>query len=663
MCAYVGAYAVLVLASTSGAAQGIGDPALAPQLMAGYADLSLTKTVSDPEPAIGAQVTFRITVANAGPNAAQRVTVRDRLPTGYAYVSHSATRGTYTRDTGLWSAFAVAKQGSATLKIVATALQDGNHTNIAEVTASSAPDPDSTPGNANVAEDDYAKVWAPPRVAERPNLVVLMVDDLDARSLDDLLAAHLLPNLQSQIIDRGIDLSEAYVSTPLCCPSRATFLTGQYAHNTGIVNNKVPIPGIGIERAVGRFDDSVTIATRLQSLGYTTAHVGKYLNGYGSDATLASASPAFDPHYVPPGWSHWRATVDYSTYCVYNYTINADGALTDYRLPPGVTSDSALYQTNMLAGLAEAFVQSHRDDAAPFYLEVMPLAPHAEHCSYDGYSPDDDGFDLRIRPDPLDANAVVPAYVPGPAYNEDLADKPAWMSVFPPLTADDLTNVSEQYQQRLRALLSVDRLIGRLTAALGSSLDNTVIVFTSDNGWLYGEHRMSGKVYGYSGAARVPLYIVAPGIQAGTRSNLVLNNDLAPTLVDLASPGYADAAFDGRSIVPLLGNPQPPGWEDRSQFLIEFGRSEMSDAEHRTYAALRSRDQLYIETRDSVYFQSQQPLIGLELYDLAADPNEMTSLMHHPENGRDAVLAPRLDQLSSCAGASCRSYEDTPIAP
>jgi arylsulfatase A-like enzyme len=494
-----------------------------------------------------------------------------------------------------------------------------------------------------------------------PNIVVLMLDDLDTRSLDDLLNAGLMPNLQSQVIDRGIAFDEAYVSTPLCCPSRATFFKGQYPHNTGIVTNKLLVPGAGLQMAVSRFDDSVTIATRLQSLGYTTGHVGKYLNGYGSDANLADIAPAFDPHYVPPGWSHWRALVDDSTYCMYNYRINADGSLSRYQRPPGQTEDSATYQTNVLAGFAESFVLEHRDDVAPFYLEVMPVAPHAETCddAYGGPAPHQDTFDVRIRPDPVDKNVPLPEFVPGPAYDEDLADKPSWISATPSLTAEDLASIGEQYQHRLRAMLSVDRMLGRIVAALGPRLDDTVIVVVSDNGWFYGEHRASGKIYAYTESARVPLYIVAPDVQPGRQSRFALNNDLAPTLLDLASPGYGDAVFDGRSLVPIMRGEEPPAWAERAQFLIEYSRSDSSAYKHPTYRALRSKAQLYIESYGGVYFSpTPPPLIGLELYDLAADPKEMTSLLHYPENGRDPVLAPRLDLLSGCAGASCRQYEN-----
>jgi len=130
---------------------------------------------------------------------------------------------------------------------------------------------------------------------------VIMADDLDTRSLDDLLRAGLMPNLQSEIIDQAISFEHAFTTTPLCCPSRASFLTGNYAHNTSILNNQLPIPGFdGLYPAVGAFDDSDTIGTRFQALGYTTALIGKYLNGYGSDAALANVHPAYDPHYVQP---------------------------------------------------------------------------------------------------------------------------------------------------------------------------------------------------------------------------------------------------------------------------------------------------------------------------------------------------------------------------
>jgi uncharacterized repeat protein (TIGR01451 family) len=499
-----------------------------------------------------------------------------------------------------------------------------------------------------------------------PNLVVIMTDDLDVRSLEDLLNAGLMPNLQAYFIDRGVSFTDHYASDPYCCPSRATFFTGKYAHNHGIVSNQLLYGDFVIERAVGQFDDSRTLPTQLQALGYTTAYFGKYLNGYGADPLLTGLSPAFDPHYVPPGWTSWNALVDLSTYCVYDYTISKNGVPTQYLRPLGQREDSATYQTNKLAELAEAFVVAHRDDAAPFFLNVMTLAPHGERCSdcYGGPPPrGDDSFDMRIRPAPEDDNASVPAFVPTPAFNEDISDKPNWLSSrTPPLTTDDTANIEEQYTFRLRAMLSVDRLLGRIVNALGDHLGDTVLIFTSDNGWLYGEHRRGGKVYAYRESARVPLYIAIPGLAAGARPNLVVNNDIEPTLLDIASPGYVDANADGRSLVALLHDPQPPGWTERQRILVEYGRTIDAPGYELwpTYFALRTATQLYTESFDDTWYDVAPPLIGLELYNRATDPYEMTSTLHYPQSPPDVTLESHLNQLKGCAGANCRQYEDAP---
>jgi uncharacterized repeat protein (TIGR01451 family) len=481
------------------------------------ADLSLALSVSDPAPMIGSNVTFTLRIANAGPDGVQRVIVRDRLPGGYSYLSHMATRGIYDPASGLWSGFGISAGGSIALTIVARVNDSGNRTEVAEIMRSVAADPDSTPGNGDTEEDDYAQVITTPHAPPSgQNLVVFMVDDLDSRSLQDLLDAGLMPNLATRIIARGVTFTSAYVTTPLCCPSRASFFKGQYPHNTGIVNNELMTP-TGLEWAVTQFDDTLTLATRLRALGYTTAHVGKYLNGYGSDPTLGSLYPAFDPHYVPPGWSQWRATVDMSTYCVYDYTISIDGVPTPYYRPAGQRESSQMYQTNVLADLAEGFVAQHVSDATPFYLEAMPLAPHAETCddAYGGPPPSQHSFKVRIRPAPEDDAAAVPAFTPGPAYDEDVADKPSWLTRRTPLSAEDAEDIVEQYQQRLRSLLSVDRLIGRVAEALGPEIDRTTLVFTSDNGWFYGDHRQTGKILPYREASLVPLYIATPESDRG----------------------------------------------------------------------------------------------------------------------------------------------------
>lgn len=499
-------------------------------------------------------------------------------------------------------------------------------------------------------------------VAPPPNIIVIMADDLDTRSLGDLLDAGLMPNLQGEIIDRAVRFDQAFITTPLCCPSRSTFLTGNYPHNTNVVSNKLYFPGFGLEWAAGGLNDSDTIATRMQELGYTTGIVGKYLNGYGSDPGLTSIAPVYDPHYVPPGWSDWHVLVDFSTYCVYNYSINDNGIITQHPRPPGQREDSASYQTNVLANIAESFVLAHRDDTQPFFLWVTPLVPHVEICA-DAYNgsppPDHTSFGWYIRPAPEFKNASVPAFVPTPSYNEDVGDKPDWAQL-PPLDAQDLTDVTNQYRMRLRALLSLDLLIGRIVEALGDERNNTVLVFTSDNGWFYGEHRRTEKILAYDESARVPLYFALPAtLGPSSRGSFVLNNDLAPTLLDLAAPGYGDAGFDGRSITPLLRSPTPPGWTERTQFLVEYGQTGETGAYLDTYLALRDPLTLYVESYDGSYYQSgYSTLSGLEMYDLATDPYEMTSQLHYPEDSPDPVLGPWANLLHTCVAQTCKQYEN-----
>ena len=498
-------------------------------------------------------------------------------------------------------------------------------------------------------------------LAGGPNFIVVMTDDLDARSLDDLLQAGLMPNLQTYFIDRGMDFTRAFVTTPLCCPSRASFLTGKYPHNTTIINNQVRFGAYGIHWAAGKIDDTDTIATRLQDLGYTTALIGKYMNGYGSHPELAPIGPAFDPHYIPPGWAHWQVLVDFSTYCVYDYTMNNNGHLHQVVRPPGETENSAVYQTNVLADLSADYLQQHANDPSPFFLWVTPMAPHVEECldAYGDYMPrPDGGFEQYIRPAPEFANAAVPEFYPTRAFNEDLSDKPQWAQV-PPLTDRQKAEAVQQYRMRAQSMLSVDVLLGRIVAALGPKIDNTVLVFTSDNGWFFGEHRRSKKILAYDEASRVPLYIAPPGVSAPQkRYHTVINNDLAPTILNLAKPGYGEADFDGRNIAPLLLEPPPIWWKERERFLIEYGRTQPNPLID-TYLAVRERKQLYIESyAGSYYEQGVSKLAGLELYDLEVDPFEMDSLMHYPEDQPDPVLSSWARQLHHCVRQGCKDLEN-----
>ncbi|MEA3275334.1 MAG: sulfatase-like hydrolase/transferase, partial [Pseudomonadota bacterium] len=202
----------------------------------------------------------------------------------------------------------------------------------------------------------------------RPNIIVIMADDLDTASLRAALELQspefpdgLMPHLKRFVVEPGVEFAESFVTFPLCCPSRATYLTGLYPHNHNVLGNLPPAGGFY------RFDDTSTIATWLLAGGYRTGHIGKYLNGY-QDAT-----------YVPPGWSDWYSLVGPTTYCMYDYTISSNG------VPQYYHDAEEDYQTDVLAAYAEGFIHDvdSFDDIQPFFLSVTPLAPHLEsYCNY-----------------------------------------------------------------------------------------------------------------------------------------------------------------------------------------------------------------------------------------------------------------------------------------
>jgi N-acetylglucosamine-6-sulfatase len=459
---------------------------------------------------------------------------------------------------------------------------------------------------------------SPPESSARPNLILIMVDDLDVGSLRSAVDAGYMPHL-SAIVREGTTFTDSFVTLSLCCPSRATSLTGQYPHNHGTIRNAGGFGGFA------RFDDRSTLATWLQDGGYHTGHVGKYLNGY-TDAT-----------YVPPGWDRWQALVDPSTYCMYGYTISDNGIPVTYGTSPGD------YQTDVLAARSEEFVRAwkQRGDPRPFYLSVAPLAPHNESCR------------SGIRPAPRHVGSVSLPLPTPPSFNElDMSDKPVWMRSLPLL---DRAALEALYRSRIASLRAVDDLIGRLVgrlAALGA-LDETAILFTSDNGFLLGQHRWRGKVLVYEESIRVPLVVRLPEEGEPARSDaLVLNNDLAPTIADLAevAPGLA---VDGRSLVPLLQR-TPTSW--RGRFLVEYPPAGETSGV-RPFFAVREDRTIYAETMN----YAGTSTIYVELYDLSKDPFQLQSLHNDPSHRRveqRLALKRQLGLLKDCGGGTCQVLEE-----
>jgi arylsulfatase A-like enzyme len=479
----------------------------------------------------------------------------------------------------------------------------------------------------------------------KPNIVVIMTDDLTVGQLNLAVRQGWMPNLKRYVIDRGTTFTKSFVSDSLCCPSRATFLTGQYPHNHGVLDNELPIGG------VTKLNDNFTIATCLQKAGYRTGHVGKYLNRYGADQV--KDNPTDDPTYVPPGWNHWQATVDPTTYKMYDYIINDNGNLIQYGSQP---SD---YQTDVLAMRSVGFIEESEivNDAHPFFLVITPLAPHFE--AGQGRYQMNYGFQSTVRPAPRHQGSASNILLPRAfSFNEqDVSDKPSWLkNSFPGLSAENIENLQKIYRDRLDSLRAVDDLVGSVVSALETNqeLDNTAIFFTSDNGYTLGEHRLWQKMYPYEEAIRVPLLIRVPDNLARRISDrFVLNNDLAPTIVELAG-AVPEIEMDGRSLIPLLRKPNLPNW--RKRFLIEHWNGRQFPVLP-TYTAVRTSSAA-TQTPNQLYVQYEGG--EREFYDLTSDPSQLQSL--HDRGGKPAlqvkILQFWLNKLMQCKGKSCQTLED-----
>jgi N-acetylglucosamine-6-sulfatase len=450
------------------------------------------------------------------------------------------------------------------------------------------------------------------RLQRRPNVVVLMTDDQTLESLKVMKKADRL------LAREGATFTQSIVSFALCCPSRATFLTGQYAHNHRVLSNVAPTGGYG------RLDHSTTLPVWLRRGGYYTAHVGKHLNGYGKAR----------PREIPPGWSEWFGAVEPSVYRYWDFTVNENGKLIRYKR-------RADYQTDVFARIGADVIRRRAPKRQPFFLYVGFVAPHTGAPR----ELDDPPFLKTPAPAPRHRDQFLFEPLPTPpSFNEaDVQDKPVGVRRRPTLKEFQVGALTEAYQQELESLLAVDEAVARIVSALkrAGDLEKTLIIFTSDNGYFHGEHRVpSGKVYLYEPAIRVPLLIRGPGIPAGTRiDELVANIDLAPTIADAANVTPL-RIVDGRSLLPLLqrGVRPPP-----RSILIE---APPSDVPRQVFTAVRTPQHLY-----AGYGSGDQ-----ELYDLSADPFELVSLHRDPGHAAlVAELALRLDQLESCAGISCRT--------
>jgi N-acetylglucosamine-6-sulfatase len=461
----------------------------------------------------------------------------------------------------------------------------------------------------------------------RPNIVLILTDDQDAASFP------FMPKLQDLVVTQGAFLPRFFASTPLCCPSRASILRGQYVHGHGVVTNKPPGGYVAFRPL-----EVSTIATWLAASGYNTALFGKYLNGY-PDRDEPGAVPKT---YVPPGWTEWASPVDGTEYNNFNYILNENGTLVTYG------NDESDYLTDVLAAKAVDFIERRAPEAEPFFLYLATYAPHVSYAS---------GGSVQIPPIPAPRHADLFSDVDAPrppSFSEDdVSDKPASIRNRPLLNQAAIDKIDANYRNRLRSLQAVDEMVERVIQALEAKgvLGETYVFYTSDNGWMQGEHRVpSGKLLVYEESTRVSLAARGPGIPAGiTLPHLGSNVDLGWTFAELAG-ATPDTPPDGRSLMPALRNEvSPEDW--RQCLLLEWiyaGEDDADGQSARTYRALRGQNLKYVE-----YGTGER-----ELYLLESDPFELSNRTSVESAGWLDALSARLSGLATCSGESCRSAEN-----
>lgn len=472
--------------------------------------------------------------------------------------------------------------------------------------------------------------------AGRPNLVLVLADDLDALTAPIWDA---LPQTQRLLKDRGLSFDHAYSPTPICCAARASILTGQYGHNTGVLTNGGEYGGW--ETFVANGGEDVTFALALHDAGYRTALIGKYMNGIEADAL-----------HIPPGWDDWVVGTDINFYTGYNYTLNDNG------LPLSFGENPEDYSTDVLVGRALDFLdETEVNDEQPFLLYFAPTAPH-----------------LPLPPAPRHAdNPYRNATAPHRAnFNEaDITDKSSWLRASGGRRQTSVLRWNDtDFANRMGSLYALDEAVAQLVQRLleDGELDNTWIIFTSDNGYNLGSHRLLHKMAPYDESVRIPLVAWGPGVRQGTDSRFALLTDLAPTFLELAGVPVPDR-IDGRSLVPLLTGNATPSW--RSDFVGQYRGGDAVNSiglelppafvylatglDVPTWRALRTTDYLYIEWYDEAEIGFHE----YELYNLKKDPYELNNLLRNaitsiPYRNLAAQLQSRLDQLTACAGLNCR---------
>jgi N-acetylglucosamine-6-sulfatase len=489
--------------------------------------------------------------------------------------------------------------------------------------------------------------------AASPDIVVIQTDDMTRSDLYSLytnpltgVVSAVMPNTLNLLALQGMSFNRYYVSNPLCCPSRASLLTGRYSHDNGVLTNFFPSGGFY------KFNLENNLAVWLHNSGYSTSHVGKFMNQYGDN----------DPTQVPAGWDDWHTVIG-DARLFYGYKTNDNGTVSD---PHGTFDETTasypekdspscpetappLQECNYLTDLitSDALGAITKFGANPFYLQVDYTTPHGDIVTPGG-----------PEPAPRYAGSLAGAKAPRvPSYNEyDMSDKPAFVRHNPRLGFGKIDYIDRRYENRLEALRSVDDGVGKIINQLNATgaLANTYIVFTSDNGFFQGEHRFdSAKFLPYEPSNHMPLVIRGPGIVPATSSGeLVANVDLAPTILGLTG-ARANATMDGRSLLRFIYDPAK---RTQRPILLEgfTGTGELGTP-LRAGASIAASPRDYEGVRIGRYKFVQYRSGARELYDLKRDPYELHS--RHIDPRYRLVkhwLALQLARLQRCHARTCK---------
>jgi arylsulfatase A-like enzyme len=422
-----------------------------------------------------------------------------------------------------------------------------------------------------------------------------------------------MPHVRS-LAAAGASFQNYFVVDSLCCPSRSAIFTGQYPHTNGVFTNEGPDGGFDTYNRMG--DPAKSFAVALHGVGYRTAFMGKYLNGY---------RPTDPP---ARGWDVWDVTGN--GYPEYNYQLNESGTLQSYGHSPRD------YLTDVLGRKAASFIRSTPRTGRPFALEVSTFAPHKPWI-----------------PARRDVGTYPTTRAPrGPTFDRIPANAPHWLTSMPPLSLSDEATMDVAFRRRVEDVQSVDRMIARLENVLAQTgqLHNTYFVFSSDNGYHMGEYRLlPGKQTAFDTDIRVPLIVAGPGVAAGQRvPELTSSIDLAPTFLQIGGASPTDQP-DGVSLLGLLKGEPAPNWQravliEHHGHLFVFGdpdRQPIRSGNPPSYEAMRTADYLYVE-----YVTGER-----EYYDLTTDPHEMDNIVSTLPAARLAALHVALRRLTICRGA------------